>query len=84
MKVIELIPINGRKSFNKKCRIIEENGVSQLESYNTIVAEYNHRTNDMKIFGFYSNTTLSHINSFLNYYGFDTCTKQELIKNYNL
>ena len=84
MKIIDLTPINGRKSFNGKCRIIEENGVSQLESYNTIVAEYNHRTNDVKVYNYYSATTLTHINAFLHYYGFDTCTKQELIKNYNL
>lgn len=84
MKTFELAPINGRKSFNGKAVIIEENGVSQLQSYDTIVAEYNHRTNEMKVFGFYSATTLTHINAFLSHFGFGTCTKQQLIEYYNL
>jgi hypothetical protein len=78
----QLTPINGRKSFGGKCRVIEENGLSQLESYDTVVAEYNHRTNKMVIFKYYSATTATHINAFLSYYGFDTCTKKEL-ENYN-
>lgn len=84
MKTFELTPINGRKSFNGGAVVIEENGVSRLKSYNTIVAEYNHQTNEMNVKGYYSATTLTHINAFLSYFGFDTCTKQQLIKYYNL
>ena len=65
-----------------KCQVIEENGISKLQSYETIVAEYNHNTNMMKVFGYYSTTTARHINAFLEYYGFDTCSKKEL-ENYN-
>lgn len=86
MKTFELTPINGRKSFNGKAGVIEENGVSQLRSYNTIVAEYNHQTNEIKVFdiGSLSATTLTHINAFLSHFGFDTCTKKQLIEYYNL
>lgn len=82
MKTFELTPTNGRKSFYGKARVIEENGVSQLESYDTIVAEYNPRGNKVRVFGYYSPTTATHINAFLNYYGFDSCSKKEL-ENYN-
>ena len=82
MKIFELTPTNGRKSFNGKARVIEENGVSKLLSYDTFVAEFNHAENKMKVNGYFSPTTATHINSFLNYYGFDTCSKKEL-ENYN-
>lgn len=82
MKTFQLTPVNGRKSFNGKCRVIEENGISQLKSYETIVAEYNHRTNKMRVFGYYSPTTMSHINAFLVHYGFQACSKSELEKLY--
>jgi hypothetical protein len=82
MKIFQLTPNNGRKSFYGKCQVIEENGISKLQSYETIVAEYNHNTNIMKVFGYYSPTTARHINAFLEYYGFDTCSKKEL-ENYN-
>jgi hypothetical protein len=56
--------------------------LSDLVSYTTRVASYNHKTNEMQVFGWYSMTTAKHINSFLNFYGFDPCTKKELM-NYN-
>lgn len=82
MKTFQLTPVNGRKSFNGKCRVIEENGISQLESYETIVAEYNPRTKELRVFGYYSSTTITHINAFLVYYGFQACSKSELEKQY--
>lgn len=82
MNTFQLTPVNNRKSFYGKCRVIEENGISKLQSYNTIVAEYNHAENKMKVNGYYSQTTASHINAFLSYYGFDTCNKKEL-ESYN-
>lgn len=57
---------------------------SDLISFTTRVASYNHLTNEMQVFGWYSDTTLKHINDFLVFYGFDKCTKKELITNYNL
>lgn len=81
-KEFYLNPINGRKSFYNKAVVIQNGNVSKLKSYNTIVAEYNHETNEIKVNGWYSATTATHINAFLDYYGFDTCTKKEL-ENYN-
>lgn len=81
MKTFELTPANGRKSFYNKCRVEEEFGISYLYSYNTKVAHYNHETNQMVVNGYFSQTTASHINAFLNYYGFDSCSKKEL-ENY--
>ena len=57
---------------------------SDLISYTTRVASYNHWTNEMSVYGYFSATTMKHINDFLEYYGFDRCSKKELIKNYNL
>lgn len=55
---------------------------SDLVSYETRVASYNHLTNKMQVFGWYSNTTTKHTNDFLEFYGFKSCTKKEL-ENYN-
>lgn len=57
---------------------------SDLISYGKRVASYNHKTNEMSVYGWFSNTTGKHINDFLEFYGFDTCTKQQLIEYYNL
>jgi len=82
MKTFNLTPVNNRKSFYGKCQVIEENGIAQLKSYETIVAKYDTTNNKMTVFGYYSPTTATHINAFLDYYGFKTCTKKEL-ENYN-
>lgn len=34
--------------------------------------------------GYYSPTTLTHINAFLRHFGYDTCSKEELIEFYSL
>jgi hypothetical protein len=82
MKTFYLNPINGRKSFNNKARVEQEFEISYLYSYDTKVAHYNHDTNKMTVNGYYSLTTGIHINAFLDFYGFDNCTKKEL-ENYN-
>ena len=69
---------------NNKAVVVLKDGVSTLTSYATEVAEYNHNTNKMTVNGWYSQTTMKHLNKFFEYYGFDTCNKQELIKHYNL
>lgn len=55
------------------------NHYSDLISYGIRAASYNHDTNEMSVYGWYSATTARHINAFLEYYGFDTCTKQEML-----
>ena len=52
---------------------------SDLISYNTRVASYNHKTNEMSVYGWYSRTTATHINDFLEFYGFDRVTKKEML-----
>ncbi len=53
MQTFELKPINGRKSFGGKARVIIENNKAKLLSYDTIVAEFT-------INGKYSQTTNTH------------------------
>lgn len=87
MKTFELKPTNGRKSFYGKCAInqytIEHDGIkeeySDLISYGKRVAAYNHTTNEYSIYSVDSNTTLIHINTFLEFYGFDALTKKEAL-----
>ena len=57
---------------------------SDLISYGKRVASYNHKTNEMSVYGWFSATTAKHINGFLEFYGFDKCTKKELETRYNL
>ncbi len=58
-----------------------EDGItySDLISYGTRVADYNHNSNEIRIFGYHSVTTGRHINSFLEYYGFEKMTKKEIL-----
>ena len=81
MKTFELKPINGQKTFGRKAIVEEENGVSYLRSYDTVVAKFDHHINKMQVYGWFSNTTARHINAFLDFHGFDTCNKKEL-ENY--
>ena len=74
-----LKPTDSRKSFYKKAIVIEDGNITKLKSYDTIVAEYNKETKVMNIKDWYSATTMRHINSFLDYYGFQSKTKQQVI-----
>ena len=82
MKTFNLEPVNNRKSFYNKCKVETEGDISTLISYTTKVATYNHKTNKMVVKAWYSSTTATHINSFLVYFGFETCSKKEM-ENYN-
>lgn len=69
MKVFELIPMNGRKSFYGKANVIEkDNGDIELRSYNTIVARIRNGSFE-RLWNGYSATTMNHINSFIDTYG---------------
>jgi len=83
MKSIELSPIDSRESFYGKAKLIIKGDLRHLQSYNTIVAEYNYKTGKMNVKGWYSATTARHINAFLDFYGFAICNKKEL-SNYKL
>jgi len=69
---------DSRSSFYGKAKLIHNGDITELKSYKTIVAEYNHLTNKIKVFGWFSSTTGRHINEFLLYYGFDKATKKEM------
>lgn len=69
MRVFELRPINGRKSFYGKASIIEkDNGDVELRSYDTIVARIRNGKFE-RLWDSYSATTMNHINSFIDTYG---------------
>lgn len=84
MKTFELTPINGRKSFYGKCCVIQSGNIFKLKSYDTIVAEFNQTANEVRINGWYSATTATHINAFLDAYGFDKMSKKEMIEHNNI
>ena len=44
-----------------------------------MVASYNHKTNEMSVYGWFSETTAKHINDFLEFYGFNKATKKEML-----
>ena len=77
--IVDLRPINGRKSFYGKAQMINEGDVVKLRSYTTIVAEYNRKSKKLKINGYYSATTKSHLDSFLYTLGLPSMTKKEVV-----
>lgn len=78
-RVTELKPsLDSRKSFYGKALLLDCGEVIKLQSYETIVAEYNTKDNTIKVNGWYSATTARHINEFLHMYGFNTMSKKEM------
>ena len=69
MQAFELTPINGRKSFGGKAKVIVENGVAKLLSYSTFVAEIKLENKEFTQNGEYSQTTNKHIRCFKDFYG---------------
>ena len=72
--------INNKKN-NHVNEYINQDGdhYSDLISYTTRVASYNHKTNEMSVYGWFSETTAKHINDFLEFYGFNKATKKEML-----
>lgn len=64
---MEIYELNAstQKSYYGKSLIIEDDSTIKLQSYTTIVAEFNKKTKVLKIHGWYSMTTSKHINDFL-------------------
>ena len=70
MKVYELRPVDNRKSFYGKAKVIEkDNGEKVLQSYNTEVCKITSGGEFVRLWGGYSVTTMRHINSFLQLVG---------------
>lgn len=63
---VELIPVDGRKSFYGKAKIYKEGNEVFLVSYNTVVCKYNVKTGKFtRIWDGYSATTMRHISAFI-------------------
>ena len=69
--LLELKPINGRKSFYGKATILETPETKVLYSYNTEIAIYNKQTRSLEITykDKMSNTTSGHFKAFKAYLG---------------
>lgn len=69
---------DSRKSFYGKAKVIKDGETVKLQSYDTIVAEYNPMTRKLKINGYYSPTTARHINEFICQYavGYSAMSKK--------
>lgn len=88
-KHFDLTPINGRNSFGGKAKVHQyTNDVnhvkSELLSYNTKVVTYNHTNNELTFLAkkeHLTRTTIIHINAFLDFYGFDKMTKEQILNN---
>ena len=84
MKTFKLMPIDSHKTLSNHHvnEYINSDGdhYSDLISYTTRVASYNHTTNEISVYSCHSNTTARHINAFLAFYGFDTMKKSEILK----
>lgn len=78
---MDLEPIYSNvKSFYGKAKVLRENGVIKLLSYDTIIATI--ENGKVHINGFYSQTSTRHLKEFLKQYGFKTGTRQQLEKMY--
>lgn len=65
MKVYELMPNDSRKSFYGKAKIIVDGNTETLKSYNTLIAEKNIDTGEIKrLWCGWSATTGRHIRAF--------------------
>ena len=69
MRIFELPCLDRRKSFYGKAHCIElDNGVKQLQSYNTIVAEISPEGKYSRLWDGNTQTTNRHIRSFKKFY----------------
>ena len=71
MFVSELTPgVDGRaKSFYGKAKVIEKDGETLLQSYDTIVCKIDKNGEFVRMWDGYSATTMRHVNSFLQLVG---------------
>lgn len=74
LHIFELSPIDNRKSFYGKAHVIQNGHTVQLQSYDTIVLEWDEDKKTLtRYWDGYSATTMRHINSFMTYIGFPSC-----------
>lgn len=70
MRIYELTPggYDRAKSFYGKAKVIEKDGETLLQSYNTFVCRITAAGRFVRMWGGYSATTMRHVNSFLSFY----------------
>ena len=80
---MEIYELNARnqKSYYGKALVIENDKNIKLQSYETIVAVFNKKTNVLKINGWYSMTTSKHINDFAKMCGYYKSLSKKEIKD---
>ena len=95
IKITELKSIyDNARSFYKKAKVLQNNNILILKSYNTNICEYNTATKKLKMidnsYGYYgkfwvlTNTTCRHIKEFLKQFTNITAnTKKDIEKLYN-
>ena len=76
--LLDLNPVDGRKSFYGKATVIDDGTTIKCRSYQTIVAEYEKESDTITINGYYSPTTARHINSFCDYVGKQRVSKRDM------
>ena len=69
MKIYDLIPTDGRKSFYGKAKVIEKDGETLLQSYDTTVCKVDKSGEFVRMWSGYSVTTMRHINAFIEMFG---------------
>lgn len=70
MKMYELVPTNGAKSFYGKAKVYEfENSDTVLYSYNTPVCKITKQGRFIRLWSGYSLTTMNHIKAFCANFG---------------
>ena len=69
MKIYELKPTNSQKSFYGKAKVIEKDGETLLQSYDTIVCKIDKSGEFVRMWEGYSATTMRHINTFIEMFG---------------
>lgn len=73
MRIYELTPTgnNRVKSFYGKAKVIEKDGETVLQSYDTEVCKINASGEFVRMWSGYSVTTMRHINSFIDMFGIE-------------
>lgn len=71
MRIYELTPggYDHAKSFYGKAKVIEEDGETLLQSYDTIVCKITAGNRFVRLWSGYSVTTMRHINAFVEMFG---------------
>lgn len=71
LNVMEIMPVDGRKSFYGKAQVFTVGNRHVLRSYDTFVGEINSKGEFLRYWSGESATTMRHVNAFLRAFGVD-------------